>query len=89
MAENKPRVIFVLGPPGVGKGTMCIQAAQDFPTIVHLSAGELLRKSRELGSEHGQIIESNIKQGKIVPAEITIELLKTAMIENGWNVYVI
>uniref|UniRef100_A0A674CM00 Cytidylate kinase n=1 Tax=Salmo trutta TaxID=8032 RepID=A0A674CM00_SALTR len=48
----------------------------------HLSARDLLRpeQSRE-GSEFGQLIDNHIKDGKIVPFEITIKLLKKAMEE--------
>ena len=45
-----PRVIFVLGPPGVGKGTVCASLSSENPNIVHLSAGELLRAARASGS---------------------------------------
>lgn len=43
----------------------------------HLSAGDLLREERAReGSEFGQLIDNYIKEGKIVPVEITINLLK-------------
>lgn len=43
----------------------------------HLSAGDLLRAERAReGSEFGQLISSYIKEGKIVPVEITINLLR-------------
>ncbi|DBA13449.1 TPA: hypothetical protein GDO54_018569, partial [Pyxicephalus adspersus] len=46
----------------------------------HLSAGDLLRDERKRqGSEYGELIESYIKDGRIVPVEITISLLKRAM----------
>lgn len=46
-------------------------------SYTHLSAGDLLREERSRkGSEFGQLIDSYIKEGKIVPVEITINLLK-------------
>ncbi len=42
---------------------------------MHLSAGELLRNARNSGSPDGQLIADYIKEGKIVPVEITIKLL--------------
>lgn len=46
-------------------------------SYTHLSAGELLRAEQARdGSEFGQLIASYIKEGKIVPVEITISLLK-------------
>lgn len=45
--------------------------------FVHLSAGELLREARGSDSEVGQLITSCMKEGKIVPVQITIGLLRT------------
>ena len=47
----------------------------------HLSAGDLLRAERTReGSESGQLIDNFIKEGKIVPVEITINLLRKVCI---------
>ena len=43
---------------------------------MHLSAGELLRQARDSGSPDGRLISEFIKEGKIVPVEITIRLLQ-------------
>lgn len=43
---------------------------------IHLSAGDLLREERASGSKNGDLIESYIKEGKIVPVEITISLIE-------------
>jgi len=48
--------------------------------MAHLSAGDLLRAERKLeGSEFGELIESHIVAGTIVPVEITCKLLENAM----------
>lgn len=75
---NKFRVSFVLGAPASGKSTQCSKLVDEFG-CVHLSAGDLLRKERESGSEFANLIESYITQGAIVPVELTLRLLKTAM----------
>jgi len=75
----QPNGVFALGGPGAGKGTMCELAEQQL-NWVHLSAGDLLRAERKReGSENGKLIEDYIAQGKIVPVEITVTLLKAAM----------
>ncbi|XP_030258445.1 UMP-CMP kinase [Sparus aurata] len=75
----KPQVVFVLGGPGAGKGTQCSKIVEGY-SYTHLSAGDLLREERAReGSQVGQLIDSHIKEGKIVPVEITIKLLRTAM----------
>lgn len=83
------KVIFVLGGPGVGKGTQCTaltnasHSASDPHKYVHLSAGDLLRAERRRpDSKYAAIINQNIQQGTIVPSQITIDLLKHAMAED-------
>eukprot|EP00616_Rhizochromulina_sp_CCMP1243_P010068 CAMPEP_0118978714 /NCGR_PEP_ID=MMETSP1173-20130426/24342_1 /TAXON_ID=1034831 /ORGANISM="Rhizochromulina marina cf, Strain CCMP1243" /LENGTH=207 /DNA_ID=CAMNT_0006928925 /DNA_START=98 /DNA_END=717 /DNA_ORIENTATION=+ len=72
------KVIFVLGGPGAGKGTQCAKLVDDFG-LVHLSAGELLRKERASGSPDGQLIEEYLRDGRIVPVSISLGLLRQAM----------
>ena len=72
-------VVFVLGGPGCGKGTQCSRLSAEFG-YQHLSAGDLLREERAKNdSELGTLINDFIREGKIVPAEITIRLLLAAM----------
>ena len=77
-------VYFVLGGPGAGKGSACIAAAEA-GLAVHLSAGDLLRAERNSGSVNGELIQKHIREGTIVPASVTIALLRTAMQNAGWN----
>jgi len=72
-------VIFVLGGPGAGKGTQCANLVRDYG-FVHLSAGDLLREEQNReGSEFGELIKTYIREGKIVPMEVTVALLENAM----------
>lgn len=85
----KPKVVFVLGGPGAGKGTQCQKIVQNFG-YVHLSAGDLLREERKRpGSQFGELIETYIRDGKIVPVEITCNLLETAMNDSGKDKFLI
>ncbi|KAK4849096.1 hypothetical protein QYF36_020785 [Acer negundo] len=88
IAEKKPTVIFVLGGPGSGKGTQCANIVQHFG-YTHLSAGDLLRAEIKSGSENGTMIQNMIKEGKIVPSEVTIKLLQKAIQENGNDKFLI
>jgi len=75
----KVKVVFVLGGPGVGKGTQCEKLVRDYG-FVHLSAGDLLRaEQRREGSQYGDMIRQCIKDGKIVPSEVTVKLLENAI----------
>lgn len=80
--EKKFKVVFVLGGPGSGKGTNCTRIQSDFG-YVHLSAGDLLREERKSGSELADMINKYIVEGKIVPAEVTVNLLRQAMEKSG------
>ncbi|CAL5057532.1 unnamed protein product [Urochloa decumbens] len=81
LGGKKVTVVFVLGGPGSGKGTQCANIVEHFG-FTHLSAGDLLRAEIKSGSENGTMIENMIKEGKIVPSEVTIKLLQDAMIKS-------
>ncbi|CAG9327983.1 unnamed protein product [Blepharisma stoltei] len=83
--DGTAKLIFVLGGPGAGKGTQCLRIIADYPNFVHLSAGDLLRKERMSGSANGELIQKCIDEGSIVPAEITVALIRQAMREAGWT----
>ena len=88
-AENLPKkVVFVLGGPGSGKGTNCSKIVDNFG-YVHLSAGDLLREERNSGSELAEMINTFIAEGKIVPAEITVRLLRAAMEKSSSSSFLI
>ncbi|CAO0790086.1 unnamed protein product [Mucor circinelloides] len=75
-------VVFVLGGPGAGKGTQCENIKRDYD-FVHLSAGDLLREEQKReGSKYGELIQNYIRDGLIVPMEVTIALLENAMKES-------
>jgi UMP-CMP kinase len=83
-----PLVVFVLGGPGSGKGTNCTRIVETFG-YHHLSAGDLLRAERESGSKLADMINTFIKEGKIVPAEVTVGLLRTAMEKSGSDKFLV
>jgi guanylate kinase len=68
--RQKRRVVFILGGPGSGKGTQCARLVQRFG-YTHLSAGDLLRGEQQRDSPQALLIKNYIKEGKIVPVEIT------------------
>lgn len=80
-SDKVVKVIFVLGGPGSGKGTQCAKLVAD-KGFVHLSAGDLLRaEQKREGSKYGEMIAQCIKEGTIVPQEVTIALLQQAITE--------
>ncbi|KAL4781179.1 adenylate kinase-domain-containing protein [Aspergillus varians] len=78
-SPSETTVVFLLGGPGSGKGTQSSNLVRDYG-FVHLSAGDLLRAEQiRPESEYGALIKSYIRDGKIVPMEITVALLSNAM----------
>lgn len=74
----EPNVVFVIGGPGSGKGTMC-ELAQIQLGWTHLSTGDLLRAELASGGPSAASIEQFITAGELVPNEIIVTLLKDAM----------
>lgn len=74
----KPNVVYVLGGPGAGKGTMC-ELTEIQLGWTHLSTGVLLRAEQQAGGPTTETIKQYIEAGKLVPNEIVVRLLKDAM----------
>lgn len=84
-----PKVIFILGGPGSGKGTQCPMIEKDYG-FKHLSAGDLLREERSKpNSEFGELIDRHIKNATIVPVEITCKLIERAMFASKEDTFLI
>ncbi|KAI8475055.1 MAG: adenylate kinase-domain-containing protein [Monoraphidium minutum] len=81
-------IVFVLGGPGSGKGTQCEKVVAKYG-FTHLSAGDLLRDEVKSGSEVGQQCEAIMKEGKLVPMEVIIGLLRSAMVKSGAREFLI
>lgn len=78
-SSDKVSVIFVLGGPGAGKGTQSARIVKNYG-FVHLSAGDLLREEQNReGSKYGKMIRDMIREGTIVPMEVTVALLENAI----------
>ena len=73
-----PNVVFVLGGPGAGKGTMC-ELAESQLGWTHLSTGELLRAEQETASPHAVQIRELLAAGRLVPDKLMVNLLTDAM----------
>lgn len=72
--------IIICGAPGSGKGTQSDLIVKKY-TLKHLSTGDLLRKEITEKSELGQIAESYISKGNLVPDAMIIDIL-SKQIEN-------
>lgn len=72
-------MVFVLGGPGVGKGTQCALAAERF-NFEHISVGELLRlEESNPQSVFSKFISDSFRQSVVVPAMLTMHLLEKTL----------
>lgn len=74
------KLFLIIGAPGSGKTTDAqMIAVRNSESIVHYSTGDLLRAEVASGSERGQRIDNFISRGMIVPIEIAIETITSAI----------
>ena len=72
--------LVLIGAPGSGKGTLAqgLIKALNIPSI---STGDLLRNSIANGTELGKTAKKYMDEGKLVPTELVLELLKERLAE--------
>jgi len=74
------RNIVFLGPPGAGKGTQSEQIAKDFG-VVQVSTGDILRAAVKEGTELGKMAKEYMEEGKLVPDDVIIGLVRDRLQE--------
>ncbi len=67
--------IVLLGAPGAGKGTQASLIEERFG-LEHISTGDIFRANIKGGTPIGKIAKSYIDAGKLVPDEVTCEIVK-------------
>lgn len=84
------KLFLIIGAPGSGKTTDAeIIAKQNPESIVHFSTGDLLRAETASGSERGKLIESFTSKGNLVPLEIVVDTIVSAIASAPKNVILI
>jgi len=67
--------IVLLGPPGVGKGTQAEIIAKT-TGLPHISSGDLFRENIKNATKLGEMAQSFMNKGELVPDELTIAMIR-------------
>jgi len=73
------KLFLIIGAPGSGKTTDASIIAGKNDNIVHYSTGDMLREEVASGSELGQTIDGFISKGALVPLNIIIDTIISAI----------
>ena len=69
------KLFLIIGAPGSGKTTDAELIAAKHENITHYSTGDMFRAEILSGSQRGQIIDTYVSAGNIVPIDIAIETI--------------
>ena len=71
---------IILGAPGSGKGSQCKWITKDY-NVPHISTGDIFRKNIAEGTALGMEAKKYMDEGKLVPDELVVDLLKSRLEE--------
>ena len=73
--------LIILAAPGAGKGTQAEVLSEHF-SIPTISTGAILRKNIQDGTPLGDIAKKYIDDGKFVPDDVMIDIVKSRLSED-------
>ena len=79
---EKPRIIFVIGGPGCGKGTQCKRIVKNFK-YQSFSTGDLLRQYVKDKKDGYEDIENQMKEGQLISSTTLMKVLKEYIINSS------
>ena len=71
-------IVVLLGAPGSGKGTQGMPLA-DRLGLAHIASGDMFRDHLKAGTRLGQMAQSYINRGLLVPDDVTIQMVLERM----------
>ena len=77
--------ILIVGPPGAGKGTQATVLSHRL-SVPHVSTGELFRAHVGEATELGKQVKEYLDVGKLVPDEVTNEMVRERLAEADCDV---
>ena len=79
--EKQPRIVFVIGGPGCGKGTQCKRIVKNFG-YVSFSTGDLLRQYVKDKKDGYEDIDNQMKEGKLISSSTLMKVLKEYIMDS-------
>ena len=79
--DDKPRIVFVIGGPGCGKGTQCKRIVKNFG-YVSFSTGDLLRQYVKDKKDGYEDIDNQMKEGKLISSATLMKVLKEYIMDS-------
>ncbi|ALV24900.1 adenylate kinase [Campylobacter iguaniorum] len=73
------KLFLIIGAPGSGKTTDASIIAANDAKFAHYSTGDLLRAEVASGSELGKLIDSFISKGNLVPLDVVVNTIISAI----------
>lgn len=73
--------IVLFGPPGAGKGTQANFLKDSF-NLKHISTGDVFRKNIKNQTPLGNLAQSYMDKGALVPDQVTIDMLSDEVSKN-------
>lgn len=86
---KQPSIIYILGAPGAGKGTLCSYLTQHYANVYHLSIGDHLRSllalqtaeasQQLLGGLSQQDFAARMQRRELLPASTIVAITRAAI----------
>jgi len=84
MKKEKPLVIIMMGAPGAGKGTHCVELSKKL-NLPHISTGDLFRENIKNKTKLGILSKNILDKGQLVSDDIVIEMLFNHINQKGYD----
>jgi adenylate kinase len=72
--------LVLLGAPGAGKGTQAAVISKELK-LPHLASGDLFRQAIQKGTKLGELVNSYMEKGALVPDNVTIDVISERLNE--------
>ncbi len=83
------KLFLIIGAPGSGKTTDASIIAKNDESFAHFSTGDLLRAEVASGSERGKTIDGFISRGNLVPLDIVVSTIVSAIKSSSKDLIII